>query len=242
MSYGYKKRICYHEVDASRKLTFHSLIDLFQDCGSFHGEDCGCSNQFLADQGLAWILSSWQIVTGRMPKLGDWVELTTIPYYFKHFLAYRYFILRSEDGEELARANSVWLLMNMINYKPAKIPQSIVDAYGLDEDLYKDYDFGGRKIDRMGGAKQLEPVIAAPYMIDTNLHVNNQQYVRIAYSYLPENFSWNAFRGEYTKQARLGDALIPEISQNNGVTQIALMNEEGEQFFLGEWTNREPIG
>lgn len=244
MGYGYRTRIGYHEVDSDRKLTLTSLIDLFQDCGGFHGEDCGYSNKGLADMGLAWILSSWQIVITKCPELSAWVKLSTYPYKYKHFLANRYFLLESEEGEEYVRADSVWILMDMKNYKPVRISKEMAHAYGgdgeEDADIFKGYDFGGRKITRDDAFEKLEPIRVAPYMIDTNHHVNNEEYVKIAQCFLPEGFSWNAFRAEYTKQARLGDLLMPGISVSEGKCQINLCSETGEQFFIGEWSKREP--
>ena len=242
MSYGYKTRIGYHEVDADRKLTLCSAINLFQDCGGFHGEDCGYSNKGLAEMGLAWILSSWQIVIRKMPDLSEWVNLSTYPYKYKHFLANRYFLLESETKEEYIRADSVWILMDMNNYKPVRIPAEMAAAYGgstgEDADIFKGYDFGGRKIAAAGEFQTLDSIGVAPYMIDTNHHVNNEQYVRIAQSLLPADYTWNAFRAEYTKQARLGDTLIPGLFLSEDKCQISLCTESGEQYFIGEWSKK----
>ena len=239
MGYGYKTRIGYHEVGSDRKLTLASMIDLFQDCGGFHGDDCGYSNQALAKEGLAWILFSWQIVISGLPDLGEWVNLSTYPYKYRHFMANRYFLLESEAKEEYVRADSVWIMMDMKEYKPVRISKEMADAYGEHPDIFKGYDFGGRKVQKIGEFSAQGEIEIAPYMIDTNHHVNNGQYVKLAGCYLPEDFSWNSFRSEYTKQARLGDILIPERSVTDDICQIALCDTEGEQVFLGEWAKKE---
>lgn len=242
MGYEYKTRIGFSKVDSDRKMTLAALIDEFQDCGGFHGEDCGYSNKGLADMGLAWILSSWQIVIRKMPDLSEWVRLATYPYKYKHFMANRYFLLESESGEEYVRADSVWILMDMKDYKPVRITEDMADAYGGKDgnsDIFRGFDFGGRKINKEGQFEKRDPILVAPYMIDTNHHVNNQQYVKIAQCYLPEEMEWNSFRAEYTKQARLGDHLNPEICVMQDKCQIALLDDAGEQYFIGEWMKRD---
>ena len=47
------------------------------------------------------------------------------------------------------------------------------------------------------------------YHLDTNHHVNNGQYVRMATAYLPETFAIRELRVEYRSQAMLGDTIRP---------------------------------
>ena len=238
MGYNWNTRIGYHLVDPDRNLTLSSLINLFQDCGGFHGADCGFSNKKLADMGLAWIISNWQISVDHMPVLDDHVAVETFPYHIKHFMASRYYRLSSPDGTEYARANSLWLLMDMKSYKPVRIPKEMWEAYGICEDIFKDYDFGGRKVLPADGGEKIPPVPIVRSMIDTNSHVNNEQYIVIAHSFIPDGTDWNFFRCQYTKQARLGDSLLPVRSKIENGVQISLKSEEGEAYFTGEWIKR----
>ena len=238
MSYKTDFRIGYHLVDPNRRLALPAMINLFQDCGGFHGADCGYSNQGLADMGLAWIISSWQVYINEMPKLDDFVEITTYPYRVKYCMASRYFALRSPEGKEYARANSLWVMMDMKKYAPFKITKEIEDAYGPYEDHYKDFDFGGRKITHESEMTAAPPIEVTSYMIDTNHHVNNEQYVKIAQSLLPEDFKYNMFRAEYTKQARFGEFMTPYTAKTQEGYQISLCDADGEAYFTGEWTQR----
>lgn len=238
MSYTFNTRIGYHLVDSNRKLALPALINLFQDCGGFHGADCGYSNKVLADMGLAWIISSWQVHINEMPELDDFVEITTYPYKIKFCLASRYFVLRSKDGRELAKANSLWVLMDMNKYAPTKISKEIADAYGPYEDYFKDYEFGGRKISQEGELTAYPPIEVLPYMIDSNHHVNNEQYIKTASLLLPEGFKPNNFRAEYTKQAKMGDLLMPYVGKTEEGYRISLCDADNEPYFTGEWTRR----
>ena len=241
MGYKWDTRIGYHLVDPNRKLTLSSLINLFQDCGGFHGADCGFSNKQLADMGLAWIISTWQIAVNEMPDLDDKVLVETCPYSVKFFMAHRYYRLVSPDGFEYARANSLWLLMDMKTFKPVKITPEIRDAYGPYEDIFKGYDFGGRKVEPAGSGETLPAFEVAPFMIDPNSHVNNEQYIVLASSCLNPEMEWNFFRCQYTQQAKLGDQMTPILSGIENGVQIALNNDSGAPYFIGEWTNRKCV-
>ena len=238
MGYIHNTRIGYHEVDKNRSLSLPSLIDIFQDTGGFHGADCGYSNKQLADKGLAWIVSTWQISVNDLPKLDDHVTVETYPFSFKFMLANRHYILRSPEGHVYVRANSLWVLMDMNKYAPFRIPVEMKEAYGQCEDKTDGFDFGNRKITVPEGGTCLDPISVDRYMIDTNGHVNNKEYVRIASCLLPENISWNYYHAEYTKQAKCGDILLPVLSTEKDRTVITLNNNENEQFFICEWTFR----
>ena len=80
--YSFTSRIRFSEVDTHLTLTLGSVIDYFQDCSTFHSEAVGMNIARLSAMKRAWILSSWQIVPVRFPKLGEKVTISTWPYDF----------------------------------------------------------------------------------------------------------------------------------------------------------------
>ena len=68
-----------------------------------------------------------------------------------------------------------------------------------------------------------EPITVRKQHLDTNHHVNNVQYVRMAKAFLPEEFPIVKMRAEYKKQALLGDVLMP---------YVACTKEDGQE----KWT------
>ena len=63
--------------------------------------------------------------------------------------------------------------------------------------------------------------------LDTNHHVNNGQFVRIAIDALSENVQVRQLRAEYKKQVMLGDVLIPYTKRmEDGKYVIVLKDEE----------------
>ena len=108
MGYDFKGRVRYSEIDENGCLTLPGILDYYQDCCTFQSESIGQGMDVLEERKRAWVLSSWQIVVKRYPKMGESIISTTAPYGFKGFLGMRNFTLKTEEGEFLSWANSIW--------------------------------------------------------------------------------------------------------------------------------------
>ena len=97
--YAFDSRIRYSETDSDGYLTLDALLNYFQDCSTFHSEDVGLGIGYMKEIGQVWVLSSWQIVVNRYPKLGEKVKIVTLPYELKVFLGYRIFALMDDQGD-----------------------------------------------------------------------------------------------------------------------------------------------
>ena len=226
--YAFDGRIRYSETDSEGKLTLDALLNYFQDCSTFHSEDVGLGIAYMKEIGQVWVLSAWQIVVNRYPKLGDKVKIVTLPYELKAFLGYRNFAMLDEQGEYLAKANSLWSLLDIRNGKPVMVNEAMQKGYGIDEKLEMDY--APRKITVPQGGELREPVVVKKHHLDTNHHVNNGQYVNIAMEYLPDDFMIHQMRAEYKKQAFLDDVLHPYVVQTENGYIICLQDENGKPY------------
>ena len=231
--YTFDSRIRYSETDSEGKLTMASIINYFQDCSTFQSEDLGLGVAKLRQMHLVWVLSSWQIVVERYPVFGERVAIGTVPYGLKGFLGYRNFLMMDEKGEYLAKANSLWSLLDTRTNKPAAVPQIMMEGYRLGEKLEMDY--APRRIAVPLGGVLREPVVVRQHHLDTNHHVNNQQFIDIAMDYLPEGFAVKQVRAEYKKQAFLGDVLMPRVAQTQDNICVTLENQEGGLYVAAEF-------
>ncbi|SEK80935.1 Acyl-ACP thioesterase [Butyrivibrio sp. ob235] len=224
--YSFNSRIRYSETDIENYLTFESLIDYFQDCSTFQTQEGPATIEEMAKKGTAWVLNSWQVVVNRLPGLGERVVTGTVPYELNGFFGLRNFYMDTEDGERLAVANSVWTLINMEKGTPVRIDDDIIATYPLDEKLPMDY--ASRKIRPVEGAEifKAPSKIIGMHHLDSNLHVNNGQYIRIAlqaFDYVAEKNDLDKLRklaksrekiqirAEYRQQAHLGDEVQPVV-------------------------------
>lgn len=234
--YTFDSRIRYSETDSEGRLTMASLINYFQDCSTFQSEDLGLGVEKLKEMHLVWVLSSWQIVVERYPALGERVAVGTLPYGLKGFLGYRNFCMMDEKGAFLAKANSLWSLLDTRTNKPSAIPQIMMEGYRLEEKLEMEYM--PRRIAILPDGAHRESVVVKQHHLDTNHHVNNQQFIDIAMDYLPEGFAIRQVRAEYKRQAFLGDVLVPRVAQTAENVWVTLENQEGSPYVAAEFGRR----
>ena len=188
--YSFTSRIRFSEVDTHLNLTLGSVIDYFQDCSTFHSEAVGMNIARLSAMKRAWILSSWQIVPVRFPKLGEKVTISTWPYDFHGFFGYRNFTMTGEDGECLVYANSIWIYMDTETGRPVKVDQEQEACFRIEEKFPMEY--ADRKIRMPEETEERESFQVAKHHLDINHHVNNAQYIKMAEEYLPEGFALKA--------------------------------------------------
>ncbi len=232
--YFFDGRIRYSETDSRGKLTLTSLLNYFQDCSTFHSEDLGLGLDYLMKKHMVWVLCSWQIDVERYPEHCERVRTGTAPYEFKGFLGARNFVMTTQEGECLARANSLWSLLDTDNWRPVSPPEEMLAGYGLSERL--DMDYAPRKIAVPQGGTDREPIVVKKHHLDTNNHVNNGQYVDIAMEFLPESFAIRRMRAEYKKQARLDDVMYPHVVQEGNCLTAVLNDETGKPYAIVEFT------
>lgn len=228
MKYQFESRIRYSEVDAEGELSWSSLLDYFQDCSVFHSEAVGIGIDYLAQHHLAWMLSSWQILKNRMPRFGERVEVQTWAYGLKSFYGFRNFSLNDSNGEPLAYANSIWILINTETGRPVRISADFVEAYGLEPQI--EMECSDRKIVLTQEFIPQQEITIPDYFIDTNHHMNNGKYVLLAQEYLPQGFVPQEVRAEYKKAAKQKDIMRPELAIEDGKVTVQLVDKEGETY------------
>ena len=84
--YTYEMNAGYSAMDASLRMTVPAILDCFQDAAIFEAENGRITVGYLYSRHIAWLLSSWQIVIDRRPKLNERIKVTTSPYDFRGFL------------------------------------------------------------------------------------------------------------------------------------------------------------
>ncbi len=231
--YTFDSRIRYSETDSDGKLTLESLLNYFQDCSTFQSEELGVGFTYLKQRNMVWVLSSWQIVVDRFPKVCEYVTIGTYPYDFKGCFGYRNFFMRDQEGNYLARANSLWTLLYTDSLGPAHPSEEMLCQYKIEPRM--DMDYAGRKIAVPEDGNRMDPILVHKQHLDTNHHVNNGQYVRMAMDFLPEGFVTRQMRAEYKKQAHLHDIIKPyvvnRIGENNQSICIVSLRGENETVY-----------
>ena len=234
--YSFQSRVRYSETDGRELLTLSAITDYFQDCGTFQSEELGLGVKYLQRSHMAWMLSAWQIVVEEYPKLGDGITVGTFPYGFKGFMGYRNYVMDREDGKRMAYANAVWTLLDTDTVRPVRATQELTEKSVLAEKLPMTY--APRKIDNAVRGEQREAFRVQFYHLDSNHHVNNAWYVKMAVCFLPAETDVCQMRVEYKKQAFLGDVIVPYVAVGDNRYVITLCNRQEEAFAVIEFTGR----
>lgn len=234
--YSFDSRIRYSETDSEGKLTMASLLNYFQDCSTFHSQDLDMGVDYFREIHQVWVLSSWQIVVERYPVLYERVIVGTQPYEMKGFLGFRNFAMMTEGGEYLAKANSIWSLLDLDTGKPVPVSQEMAHRYGLGGKLEMEY--APRKITVPEGGTSGEAIVVKKHHLDTNRHVNNGQFVDMAMDFLPEGFVVGQLRAEYKKQAFLDDILLPYVAVCGDRTVVSLRDGKGAPYAVVEFLEK----
>lgn len=223
--YTYEMNAGYSAMDASLRMTVPAILDCFQDAAIFEAENGRITVDYLYSRHLAWLLGSWQIVIDRRPKLNERIRIATAPYEFRGFLGYRNFAMTGEDGAVIVRAASIWTLVDTEKGAPVRPSQEMQDGYELAPKLEMEY--APRKIALLGEGREQERFTVRRYQIDSNLHMNNVEYVRLAMETLSGEAVIRELRAEYKKAARCGDGVTAVVAAAEGRHQVVLRDAAG---------------
>ena len=236
--YSFTGRVRFSEIAENRKLDIGALIDYFQDCSTFQSEELGIGYDWLAAQDLAWVLVRWQILLYRLPGLAEEIRVSTWPYRFAHALGSRNFLLETADGETLAQADSLWVLMNLKTGEPVRVSDGQVALYAPVEPLQMDYAPRKIRLPQTDGQAR-EPFRVAVTHLDSNHHVNNGQYPKMAENYLPADFETGEIRIEYRKSALLGDVITPVVYDTGDEFFVDLTDAEGATYAVVQFIRKK---
>lgn len=229
--YSFDSTIRFSEVDHHGTLTLPGIINYFQDCSTLHSESLGVGMEYLKAQKQGWILSSWQIIVNRYPKMGEKVKICTWPTDFKGLYGTRNFVMKDEQDEQIAYANSIWVFMDFGKGRPAKPSVDIVEKYTCAPPMEMDY--APRKIALPEQFEDVGHFTVRKYQIDTNEHMNNGQYVKLALEVL-EDVQVKEVRVEYKKSAMYNDVIYTKIARETERIVVTLCDAEDNTYAIVE--------
>ena len=210
-----------------------ALVDILQDCCAAQMEEVGAGLDWLNSIGCGWFITNWEIKINTLPYMHEDIVVSTWPYRFKGMFGFRNFTVERPDGERFAEVNSLWVFMNNIENKPARITDEMLQKYATSPQL--EGDWHGRKLKLVPDAKIIKKEIVGPAQIDTNRHMNNAQYVDMSYSVLDPGVRIDCIRTEYKKPAMLGEEVVIKRFDDGNTCHVILCDSEDNVFALSEF-------
>jgi len=225
----------YYEIDFKGRLLVTSLINYFGDIATKHSQVIGGSLEYLKEKGIAWVLYKWNIHIDRYPHYGEKITVRTKACSFKKFYAYRTFEVLDKEGNIIAGADSVWILIDIDRRKILRITEDMYEMYGISE---KNKELLYVKKIKLPKKFSIEKSFKVRYSdIDTNRHVNNVKYVDWMIETIPLdivlNYSIKNLNITYEKEALYGEniTIYTELKkQDEGYISLhEIVDKEGKK-------------
>ncbi len=219
MIYSRTYDIPYFLVDAQRNLRITSLMQYLEDMAIRHSEDCGIGLDFYEENKVAWVLAKWDIEIERYPLFTQQITITTEPWSFRNFFGFRRYEVHDAEGALLAKANTLWIYIDMVRKKPIPVTGEIIRAFGISPDSKRPLPIKAPNPPESAEHETRFQVRLGD--IDTNRHVNNIRYIEWALETLPPEFSTKKrvrrVLVDYRKELMYGDEVLAtaDIIQNS---------------------------
>lgn len=105
-----------------------AILETMQEVAGTHSELIGVGRNALIEQDLVWVLTRVEVVMNRYPKVTDTISVETFPMPVRRWFFPRYFVFRDDQGQELGRAGSLWVLLNLSTRHMAPPDSFVPDA------------------------------------------------------------------------------------------------------------------
>ena len=166
-----------YEAGISNHVTLPTLCNYMQEAAGISAARLGWGIQALQAEGITWMLSRLRVSVSRYVPWGTTITVRTWPSGTKgRLIAKRCFLGLDEKGDELFRASSEWLYVDMAAQKIAKLPETFGDLVPPGTPDFELSDIGGKfaHLPQVDGSAD---VLTRYSDLDFNDHVNNVHYV-----------------------------------------------------------------
>ena len=196
------------DISEINEISNKGILKFLQEIACLHSDACGSSVTNQDEIGIAWIVLNWKVHIFSRPHWNTKLKVNTWASGQKHLSFYRDFKLTDENNNLVAIATSKWLPIDIFNKTFAKITPELTNRYQVvDKKVF----------DEPMKEKFVEPensIFVRDYTVlrrdlDTNHHMNNLNYLDLAYEALPTNIptDFSDFEIMYKSEAKLGDVL-----------------------------------
>ena len=206
-----------YAVDAFETLALPALAGYLQEVAGQHAHALGCGMEALRGRGLTWVLSRQRIEVPRPVRLGDELEVASWASGVERLFAHREFVVTGGGGEEVARASTSWLVLDVAARRPVRPDEVLEPALRARLDPVAPVPARLPPVPPGAPERRFEVRLQE---IDRNLHVNHVSYLAWALDSVPPEH-WAASRAcavevHYLAEARLGEAVLSQVAGDGG--------------------------
>lgn len=175
-TYEERFRVCTWDVDKADRLTMSAAYNFCQEVAGNHAASLGVGAEFMAANGIAWILSRMSAELESRPKAGSRIVVRTWPRGTERLFAIREYELFGDDGARIGRGRSAWLIVDTATFRPRR-PEALAAGLPVNAGMDAMPDGAGpvAAVEGLGSAYERRVAYSD---LDYNGHVNNSRYVQ----------------------------------------------------------------
>lgn len=177
MKYTEKFKVRISDLDYKKEVSLNSIMKYFLETAFKHEDFLIESRQGEKVENYAWVIYKWIVNLDETACLGESLKVNTWLSKVDRFLLDRSFELINEKGKRIAKAKSVWNMVNTESRSLMRIPKEMELA-----EQVVDMDFfpKDRKLsdidDGLESSREEREVLT--YDVDANNHMNNLSYLQ----------------------------------------------------------------
>jgi medium-chain acyl-[acyl-carrier-protein] hydrolase len=210
-------RVRSYDVTPQGTASVLALADYFQEAAGRHAAELGVSMQDLLAENRAWVLAHFRMEIDRLPAWNEEITIETWPSGLERLFATREVVFRDEEGKDLARGTSSWLVIDTERRRPVRPPDGLYDIETPDRPAPLDTDLDDLPAP---GRIDCERDFTVRYHdLDLNRHVNNVRYLEWALETLPveilDERRCTGLALQFEAEATLGDPIEATVHLAN---------------------------
>ncbi len=228
--YEYQAHIRYSDIDENNELSDKGLINILSEVAGKHSAVVGNGLNDIEKTGTTWMLLFWKVRFFKRPSWNTDLDVKTWARSFNKISSWRDFEVYDEKGEKVAIATTEWVLIDAKKQGIGRITDEIMNLYGMvEKSVFEEEPTG--KLKEEENMKETYRYTAVRRDIDVNHHVNNANYLDIAYEAFPIDVEINKFENieiYYKKQIKLGETVCCYYSNSGDTHTVSIRSQDGK--------------
>lgn len=233
-----KYQVMFHDVGFTKKLKLSAVFNYFQEIAGLHADNLGIGISTIEEKyGVAWVLVRMRVDITRYPVWDEEIIVETWPQIPGKLEFERDYIIRDLKGNIIARAASVWVIIDIKTRRLKKADVIAIDYPEMPTERAIGSSLG--KLEPFGIPQLAYKRTIGCSDIDINAHLNNSKYIDFIMDCFSmedlKKYSASSIQVNYLNEALPGDTIMlfkDTTEINTGRIYIKGVNEKNSSMIF----------